>query len=79
MGRLDSPIRKCGNRKWLRCGNKAKLDQGMLGRKGPEGLPEASRGEYERAKTALTERFKPASKRELYNTELQVQNKRQEG
>ena len=42
-----------------------------------QSLPEASRGEYERVKTALTERLKPASKRELYNAELQVRNKRQ--
>ena len=41
-----------------------------------QGLPEATRGSYGDAKTALTERFEPASKRELYNAELQVQAKK---
>ena len=40
-----------------------------------QSFPEASRTDYERVKTALTERFEPASKRELYNAELQVQTK----
>jgi len=37
-----------------------------------QGLPEGSRDTYDHAKVALTERFEPASKRELYNAELQV-------
>ena len=42
-----------------------------------QSLPEASRADFERVKTVLTERFEPASKRELYNAELQVRTKRQ--
>ena len=38
-----------------------------------QGLPERARDMYDQVKTALTERFKPANKRELYNAELQVQ------
>ena len=41
-----------------------------------QGLPEASRDTYEHVKTALTDRFEPASKRELYNAELQVRMKK---
>lgn len=41
-----------------------------------QSLPEASRADYAGAKEALTERFEPASKRELYNAELQVRTKR---
>ena len=37
-----------------------------------QGLPERVRDTYDHVKTALTERFEPASKRELYNAELQV-------
>ena len=37
-----------------------------------QGLPEESRGSYDNVKIALTQQFKPASKRELYNAELQV-------
>ena len=48
------------------------------GQKAFQSLPEASRAEYERAKTALTDRFEPASKWELYNAELQIRNKRQD-
>ena len=42
-----------------------------------QSLPEASQADYERARTALTERFEPASKQELYNAEPQVRAKRQ--
>ena len=42
-----------------------------------QSLPEASRADYDTTKAALTERFEPASKRELYNAELQVRTKRQ--
>jgi len=41
-----------------------------------QGLPEASRDTYDHVKTALTERFEPASKRELYNAELQVRTRK---
>ena len=41
-----------------------------------QGLPEATRESYGDAKTALTERFEPVSKRELYNAELQVRAKK---
>ena len=37
-----------------------------------QGLPEESRDTYDHVKTALTERFEPASKHKLYNAELQV-------
>ena len=40
-------------------------------------MPEASRADYDSVKTALTERFEPPSKRELYNAELQIRTKRQ--
>lgn len=40
-------------------------------------MPEASQADYKRVKTALTERFEPASKWGLYNTELQAQTKQQ--
>jgi len=40
-------------------------------------LPEETQADYSRVKIALTERFEPASKRELYNAELQVRTKRQ--
>ena len=40
-----------------------------------QSLPEASRADYDRVKTALTERFEPPSKRELYNAELQIWTK----
>ena len=42
-----------------------------------QSLPEASWVDYDTTKAALTERFEPASKWELYNTELQVWTKRQ--
>ena len=42
-----------------------------------QSLPEASRADYDTVKTALTERFEPPSKRELYNAELQIRTKRQ--
>ena len=41
-----------------------------------QGLPEEARGSYENVKVALTQRFEPASKRELYNAELQVRAKK---
>ena len=40
-----------------------------------QNLPEASRADYDTVKTALTERFEPPSKRELYNAELQIRTK----
>ena len=40
-----------------------------------QSLPEASQTDYDRVKTTLMERFKPPSKRELYNAELQVRTK----
>ena len=44
-----------------------------------QGLPEEARGTYDDVKVALTQRFEPASKRELYNAyaELQVRAKKQ--
>ena len=41
-----------------------------------QGLPEEARGSYDNVKVALTQRFEPASKRELYNAELQVRAKK---
>ena len=41
-----------------------------------QGLPEEARGSYENVKVALTQRFESASKRELYNVELQVRAKK---
>ena len=41
-----------------------------------QGLPEESRDTYDHVKTALTERFEPASKHELYNAELQVRTRK---
>lgn len=41
-----------------------------------QSLPEETQADYERVKTALTERFEPPSKKELYNAELQVRTKR---
>ena len=41
-----------------------------------QGLPEESRDTYDHVKTALTERFELASKRELYNAELQVRTRK---
>ena len=76
--RLDNPVRERSDGKWLGCRGKAKLDQGVLGRESPEGVSrftEASRADYDRVKTALTKRFEPPSKRELYNAELQIRTK----
>ena len=47
----------------------------MPGREGPEAfqsLSEMAQADYGRAKEALTQRFEPASNKELYNAELQV-------
>ena len=77
--KLDSPVREHGNHprdaeaklNWIKiC---------LVGRaqKAFQSLPEVARADYDRMKTTLMERFEPASKRELYNTELQVWNKRQ--
>ena len=51
----------------------------LVGRaqKALQSLPEETQADYSRLKTALIERFEPASKRELYNAELQVRAKRQ--
>ena len=48
----------------------------MLDREGckkMQSLSEETQADYARVKTALTERFELATKRELHNAELQVQ------
>ena len=44
MGRLDNPVRGRSDGKWLGCGGKAKLDQGVLGRVSTEGVSKFARG-----------------------------------
>ena len=39
-------------------------------------MSEEAQGDYDKAKEALTQRFEPPSKKELYNAELQVRTKR---
>ena len=41
-----------------------------------QSFSEEAQGDYDKAKEALTQRFEPSSKKELYNAELQVQTKR---
>ena len=41
-----------------------------------QGLPEGAKDTYDHVKEALKERFEPASKRELYNAELQVRTRK---
>ena len=44
MGRLDNLVRERSDGKWLRCGGKAKLNQGVLGRESSEGISKFTRG-----------------------------------
>ena len=41
-----------------------------------QGLPEGAKDMYDHVKAALMERFKPASKHELYNAVLQVRTRK---
>ena len=44
MGQLDNPVREHSDGKWLECGGKAKLNQGVLGRESSEGVSKFARG-----------------------------------